>query len=307
MQVPSARLILSSNGSCVTVHPGGLIGRLANAEMMIADPRVSEAHALVSLRSRSLRLLALRGSLALDGLDVDAVTLEEGLRIELADGLFVTVEHVELPTHMLVLIGAVQGPVELGSSTHSLVADGQPRTLRMVAGFVPNAAAHLWYSGSRLWIRVDGQEPEAIQSGGKWDVEGCALRVIQLPLGGTPETLTAEQRRRVERASLVILARYTTVHIQRESGTAVLTGKPANLVSELVRFGGKPVPWNTLSQQIWGERTDRDKLRDNFDTTRSRLRRQLRELSIREDLVGLDGSGNVELVLYPGDRMIDES
>ena len=143
--------------------------------------------------------------------------------------------------------------------------------------------------------------------GGKWEVDGCALRVIQLPLGGTPETLTAEQRRRVERANLVILARYTTVHIQRESGTAVLTGKPANLVSELVRFGGKPVPWNTLSQQIWGERTDRDKLRDNFDTTRSRLRRQLRELSIREDLVGLDGSGNVELVLYPGDRMIDES
>lgn len=291
----------------MTVHPGGLIGRLANAEMMIADPRVSEAHALVSLRSRSLRLLALRGPLAVDGLDVDAVTLEEGLRVELADGLFVTVEHVELPTHMLVLIGAVQGPVELGSSTHSLVADGPPRTLRMVTGFVPNAAGHLWYSGTRLWIRVDGQEPEAIQSGGKWEVDGCALRVIQLPLGGTPETLTAEQRRRVERANLVILARYTTVHIQRESGTAVLTGKPANLVSELVRFGGKPVPWNTLSQQIWGERTDRDKLRDNFDTTRSRLRRQLRELSIREDLVGLDGSGNVELVLYPGDRMIDES
>lgn len=307
MQVPSARLIISSNGSCVTVHPGGLIGRLANAEMMIADPRVSEAHALVSLRSRSLRLLALRGPLAVDGLDVDAVTLEEGLRVELADGLFVTVEHVKLPTHMLVLIGAVQGPVELGSSTHSLVADGPPGTLRMVAGFVPNAAGHLWYSGTRLWIRVDGQEPQAIQSGGKWDVEGCALRVIQLPLGGTPETLTAEQRRRVERASLVIVARYTTVHIQRESGTAVLTGKPANLVSELVRFGGKPIPWNTLSQQIWGERTERDKLRDNFDTTRSRLRRQLRELSIREDLVGLDGSGNVELVLYPGDRMIDES
>ncbi len=307
MQVPSARLIISSNGSCVTVHPGGLIGRLANAEMMIADPRISEAHALVSLRSRSLRLLALRGALAVDGLDVDAVTLEEGLRVELADGLFVTVEQVKLPTHMLVLIGAVQGPVELGSSTHSLVADGPPGTLRMVAGFVPNAAGHLWYSGTCLWIRVDGQEPQAIQSGGKWDVEGCALRVIQLPLGGTPETLTAEQRRRVERASLVIVARYTTVHIQRESGTAVLTGKPANLVSELVRFGGKPIPWNTLSQQIWGERTERDKLRDNFDTTRSRLRRQLRELSIREDLVGLDGSGNVELVLYPGDRMIDES
>lgn len=308
MQVPSARLILSSNGSRVTVHPGGLIGRLANAEVMIADPRISEAHALVSLRSRSLRLLALRGPLTVDGHELDAVTLEEGLRVELADGLFVTVESIELPTHILVLIGAAQGPVELGSATHSLLADGgQPRTLRLVAGFVQDAAGHLWYSGARLWIRVDGREPEAIQAGGKWDVEGCALRVIQLPLGGTMDTMTADQKLRVERASLVILARYTSVHIQRESGTAVLTGKPANLVSELVRFGGKPVPWDTLSRQIWGERADRDKLRDNFDATRSRLRRQLRELSIREDLVVLDGSGNVELVLYLGDRMIDES
>ena len=112
MQVPSARLIISSNGSCVTVHPGGLIGRLANAEMMIADPRISEAHALVSLRSRSLRLLALRGALAVDGLDVDAVTLEEGLRVELADGLFITVESIELTTHTLVLYGTAQGRVE---------------------------------------------------------------------------------------------------------------------------------------------------------------------------------------------------
>ena len=45
----------------------------------------------------------------------------------------------------------------------------------------------------------------------------------------------------------------------------------------------------------------------NFDTTLARLRRQLRDLAIREDLVGLDGAGNVELVLYPGDRMVDES
>lgn len=307
MQVPAAQLILSNSGSRVTVHPGALIGRLASAEVTIEDPRISEAHALVSLRSRSLRLLALRGPLTVDGLDVDAVELTEGLRVELADGLFFTVEHVELPLHVLVLIGAAQGPVELGSSTQSLVVTGSPRTLRLVAGFMPDAAGHLWYSGARLWIRVNGQLPEAIESGGKWDVEGCAVRVIHLPLDGSRDTVTPEQKLRVARAKLMIVARYTTVHVRRDMGTAVLTGKPANLVTELVRFGGKPVPWCTLAQQIWGERTDRDRLRDNFDATRSRLRRQLRELSIREDLVTLDGSGNVELVLYPGDRMLDES
>ena len=261
MQIPSARLTISCNGACVTVHPGGLI--------------------------RALKLLALRGGLTVEGRDVDVVTLERGLRVELADGLFITVERVDLPTHTLVLCGAAQGPVELGSSTHSLLLGegGGPRTLRLVAGFVANAAGHLWSSGARLWIRLREQEPEMVVAGGQWSVEGVALRVIQVPLDGTSDTVDGA-RAPMERSSLVIVARYTSVHVQREGGTAVLTGKPANLVSELVRFGGKPVPWDMLSR---------------------RLRRQLRELAIREDLVSLDGSGNVELVLYPGDRLVDET
>ena len=309
MQVPSARLLISCDGALVTVYPGGLIGRLAGAEVMITDPRVSEAHALVSLRSRSLKFLALRGGLAVDGREVDSVTLERGLRVELADGLFVTVEGVELPTHMLVLCGTAPGPVELRSSTHSLLLcdAGGPPTIRLVSGFVPNAAGHIWYSGDRLWFRMRGAEPEVIQAGGQWNVEGCALRVIRVPLTGTSDTISESARPPLERPNLVIIARYTTVHMQRDGGTAVLTGKPANLVSELVRFEGKPVPWETLARQIWGERTDRGSLRDNFDATCSRLRRQLRELAIREDLVSLDGSGNVELVLHIGDRIIDET
>lgn len=308
MQIPSAQILVSSNGARVTVHPGSLIGRLASAEVTIADPRVSEAHALISLRSRSLRLLALRGALTVEGHEVDAVTLARGLRIELADGLYVTVEAVELPNHVLVLLGAAQGPMELGASTQSLLlSDGAgPRTLRLLAGFVPDAAAHVWYSGARLWIRLRGEEPAPLQPGGQRTVEGCALRVIRVPLDGIQDTMSLGGRTSAEPASLVIVARYTTVHVQREAGTAVLTGRPANLVSELVRFDGKPVPWETLARQIWGEHIDRDLLRDNFDATRSRLRRQLRELSIREDLVAIDGSGNVELVLHRKDRIVDE-
>lgn len=308
MQVPAVQLTISSDARSVTVHPGGLIGRLAGAEVTIADPRVSEAHALVSLRSRTLKLLALRGGLTVGGREVDAVTLEVGLRIELAEGLFVTVDRVELPTHTLVLCGAAQGPVELGSSSHSLLVgeEAGPRTLRLVAGFVANAVGHVWCSGARLWIRLRGREAEAIEAGGQWDVEGCKLRVIRVPLDGIRDTVS-EQGRAESRRGLVLVARYTSVHVQRDGATAVLTGKPANLVSELVRFGGKPVPWETLSRQIWGERSERELLRDNFDATRGRLRRQLRELGLREDLVTLDGSGNVELVLYPGDRVVDET
>ncbi|MBK8265177.1 MAG: hypothetical protein IPK80_28090 [Nannocystis sp.] len=302
MQQPSAQLVLSSNRATTTVHPGDLIGRLAAADMVIADPRISEAHALVSLRSRSLRLLALRGALFVDGQDVDAVTLARGLRIDLAEGLYLTVEEVELPTHSLVLCGLVQGPVELSAPTYSLVVgdDAGERVLGLVAGRVPDAVGHLWSSGSRLWICLRDQEAEPIQVGAKWMVEGRALRVIQVPLDGTNDTVTEKS------GGLVIVARYVTVHVRYGARTAVITGRPANLVTELVRFDGKPIPWEMLARQVWGDR-DRELLRDNFDATRSRLRRQLRDLDIRDDLVCLDGSGNVELVLHSSDRIIDES
>lgn len=308
MQVPSAELILSIDGSRVTVHPGHVIGRLAHAGVVIADPRVSEAHALVSLRCRSLRLLALRGALTVRGCDVDAVTLEPGVQVELADGLSLTVEKVTLPTHGLVLCGIAPGSVALGASTYSLLlAEGPgPRSLRVVAGFVSDAAGHLWYSASRMWIRPRDQDAEPLEIGGRWTIEGCTLEVVRMPLDGTHET-RIEPGGPIEQTSLVLVARYVTAHVYRGSGTSVITGKPANLVSELVRFGGKPVPWMLVSRQIWGEGSDRESLRRNFDTTLARLRRQLRELAIREDLVGLDGAGNVELVLYPGDRMVDES
>ncbi len=85
MQIPSAQLTLSSDDSRVTVHPGDLIGRLASADVVISDPRVSEAHALVSLRRRSLRLLGLRGALSVGGREVDVVTLAPGVRVDLAE------------------------------------------------------------------------------------------------------------------------------------------------------------------------------------------------------------------------------
>lgn len=307
MQLPSARLNFSGNIPPVTVHPGDLIGRLVSAHVVISDPRVSEAHALVCLRRRALRVLGLRGALSVGGREVDVVTLTPGLTVELADGLTFTVERVDLPAQSLVLCGTEQGPVELGASSYSLLpgdASGQ-RTLRLIAGYVHGAAAHLWSSGARLWIRPAGQEAEPIDTDGRWTIAGCPLRVIQRPLDGTEDTMIDAGRN--ERTSLVIVARYTSVHLQRDGGTAVLTGKPANLVSELVGFGGKPVAWETVSRQIWGEHGDREQLRDNFDATRSRLRRQLRDLGVRDDLVSLDGSGNVELVLYPGDHMIDET
>ncbi len=302
MQVPSATISVPSHGLRVTVHPGSLFGRLAMAAVSISDPRVSEAHALVSLRARSLQLLALRGLLLVDGHEVDHVALVPGLRVELAEGLPLVIERVELPTHALLLCGAAPGAVELGAATYSLVEEAN--TVRVVVGFVDGAAGHVWSSGSSLWIRVAEQPPQRVEVGGRWTIADCSLRIVHVPLDDTPDTWTDSGR---GRTGLVVFARYTTVHIQRDTRTSVVTGKPANLVSELVRFGAKPVPWELVSQQIWGREVDRLTLRKNFDSTMSRLRAQLRELELRDDLVGLDGGGNVELVLHPGDRIVDQT
>ena len=53
-------------GNSVELGHGDLIGRLWSAALPIADARISEADAMVSLRGQELKLLALRGRFALN-------------------------------------------------------------------------------------------------------------------------------------------------------------------------------------------------------------------------------------------------
>ncbi len=296
--LPSVRMSLLGNE--YTVHAGSVIGRMPTANVVVPDPRVSEAHALVSLRGRSLRLMALRGTLLIEGREVDAVELRPGLEVELAEGLTLTVVAVELPTHTLMLCGAMPDTTELMAAVYSLAAE--PAGVRVLVGYLDGAAGHLWWSGGLAWIRRGGGEAEPL-SVGRWQVAGHTLRVVRVPLSNTSETWSASGQRSPR---LVLRAYYTSVHIQHADGTAVLTGKPANLVSELVRFG-KPVPWEIVAREIWGQEGERGLMRKSFDSTMWRLRSQLHELDLRDDLVRLDGNGNVELVLHRGDQVIDET
>ena len=65
------------------VH-GDLIGRVWSAALPINDGRVSEAHAMISLREGELRLLGLRGAFALHGRPTSDLALEAGQRVQLA-------------------------------------------------------------------------------------------------------------------------------------------------------------------------------------------------------------------------------
>lgn len=294
----------------MAVHPGNFVGRLATATIHIPDPRISEAHALVSLRGNRLRLMALRGKLRVDNEATDSVELVQGIQIALAEGILLFVEDVYVPASTLMLCGAEQGPVELIAATYSLVqGTGLRPGLRLVAEYVDGAPAHLWISAGALWISRPSAEPEMIAIGRPYIIEGVTLQVISLPLSGTSDTVSSIMRAqdRQEEGSLVVTARYTSVHIHRGGSTVVISGRPANLLGELVRFGGKPVPWEVAAREVWGAAQDRMLLRQNLDRTLQRLRERLREAKLREDLVRLDGTGNIELVLHPADRIVDET
>jgi len=81
-------------GRTTILGAGGLVGRLARAELCLDDPRVSELHAYVSLRGGRLALLALRGALSVEGIAVSEVLLEPDLSVELCPGLSLEVARV---------------------------------------------------------------------------------------------------------------------------------------------------------------------------------------------------------------------
>ncbi|HMV66767.1 MAG TPA: hypothetical protein PKA64_07945, partial [Myxococcota bacterium] len=98
----SVELCLPSGERHTLLH-GDLIGRLWSAALRLDDPRVSEAHAMVSHRGREMKLLALRGRFQADGLPTTEVSVHPGMEITLAPGLVLTVAAVTLPPAVLAI------------------------------------------------------------------------------------------------------------------------------------------------------------------------------------------------------------
>ena len=117
--IPFVRFRLA-DGTTAQVSPGGLIGRARSAELKIANPEVSEAHALISLRGHQLHMLSLRRWIILDGERCSAIALRPGQRIFLAQTVVLEVEAVELPAHVLVLGCDDREVCTLSESVYSL-------------------------------------------------------------------------------------------------------------------------------------------------------------------------------------------
>lgn len=298
---PVARAVFAtSDGRAVAVEPGHFIGRSAAAALRLREPGVSEAHALVSLRGSSLRLLALRGRFLVDGALETEVELEEGQEITLAHGVVLTVEEVSLPTWVLGLLGDGLPRQILAPIASLTTADGP----RLTAGFTVDHEALIWSDGERFYLRRAGQEELEATPGLAFEVNGQRFTFVSVPLEDSATPLTAQDDSC--ETPLVIVARYDSVHVTQGRTQVIVTGLPARLLSDLAVMR-VPAEWDVVARDLWPDDADPQSLRQKWDRILSRLRRQFRTEGMRADLLRSDGCGRVELILRDTDRVIDET
>jgi hypothetical protein len=292
-------LVASNGGSEHELGPGDLIGRLRTSALAIDDPRISEAHALVSLRSHVLKLLALRGRFVVGGELLSEVELTRGLTFELAPTVAFRVVEVHLPNAVLALEG--DGLVrQVLDGVLSVVTKPRPR---LVPGYLDGAAAVVWPTGGEWRVRVGAGGSEALEPGTSFEVDGRTLRVLSVPLGsgGSADTLPSLP----ELQDMHLVLQLHTVELRREGRpSVVVSGVGARIICELFALGG-PVSWQVLAQEVWGPNDDKFALRARLDVALVRLRKRLREERVRDDLVVTTGTGHVQLLLSAGDTVED--
>lgn len=283
-------------GAPVALPPGGLVGRLQSANLRVADARVPEAAALISLRGRELYLVSLRNAVLVDGAPEDDLLLATGLRFSLAGAVAVEVVKVDLPDRVLAL--RMPGQVrELCSAVYSFVSHPE---FDLVPGFLDDALGRVWTTAEG-WMFDVGGGPTALRRGQSFSVGGAVVEVTDSSLEELA-VLATESRVR----PLVVTVRTTSAVISCAGRTPLpIDGLPAELLTELA-LAGQPLAWEPVAQALWGKRQG-NTLRMSWDRALRRLRERLREGGVRENLIRADGKGNFEIFLLPGDRVVDQS
>ncbi len=253
---------------------------------------------MVSLRGGTLKLLALRGHLVVDGTPMSQTVLVPGQVISLARSLELIVVDVTMP-HSVPAIEGVNLPRQILPPVASLV-DG-----KLVAGFVSDADALLWNDGGGLYLRLPGESDRVLALGDEVMTrsgETFVIVEVKLSAAGVPDTTSPPALR----PALVLVIRFDVVHVRQGEHIVPIDGLAARLVTELAQMR-VPVDWRTLARELWSDESDDDALRGRLDGVLGRLRKRLRDAGLPLDLVRSDGRGHLELMLGPRDRIKDET
>jgi len=290
------------DGTVIDLGPGDIIGRLPWAALRVNDPRISEAHALVSLRGPSLKLLALRGRFHVGGQVVNEVVLEPGIVLQLAADIELRVLAIGLPRAVLAIEG-VELPRQILPPVAALIAGDPPSLLPR---FDPKAAALFWSDGDDFYAQIAAGTGErvVVHEGFAFRVDTREFRIVSVDLDLASQRNT--ERNDLSVAPLKLILRYDSVHIHRGDETIIVSGIPARILTEAALFR-MPVEWRTVAQMLWTQESDDVSLRQKWDRGLARLRQKLREARLRVDMLHTDGAGRVELALGPRDTVIDET
>lgn len=294
---------VEGRGRWVLGH-GAIIGRLWTADLHLPDPRVSEAHALVSLRDGQVVLLSLRRRLGVAGAPQTEVALRAGLVVELAPGLHLRVLDVRAPAEVLaVRLG--DGPPQALLGACAVVA-GAP--WRLVPGQPADAALTLWSDGQGWWAAAPGRPGAPVGPESALGLpDGATARFETVRLGGAAPTGAAPELAPAPAGPLRLVARYDSVEVGPVGGAPThFGGRPARILAELVAMGG-PVGWEVVAREVWRDEPDLTALRRSWDSALHRLRGRLRACGVRDDLVTSAGPGLFTLRTLPGDVVEDRS
>lgn len=289
-------LVETADGRRVRLGHGDFIGRLWSATLAVDDPRVSEAHAMVSLRLGELRLLALRGRFFVGRKRVADIRLTAGLELTLTKETRLRVLEVVLPRQLL----GVEGddlPRQILPGVCGLMLEPRPT---LVAPMPADPDVAFWNNGSGWRFRPRASAAAALLDGDEWRVGDHTFRAVAMEMSSLGDGATMVDGGLEQ--PLTIVANYDTVHIHSgRPKPAVISGIGARLLSELALIGG-PVEWRILAREVWGDLAE-GSLRRRLDVAANRLRTRLRELGVRPDLIRATGTGHYELFLHQRDQV----
>jgi hypothetical protein len=284
----------------IEVAPGEFIGRSDLATVCVDDPRVSEAHAMVSLRGHSLKLLALRGRFMVDGKVSSEVSLGQGVEIELARGLKLQCLGVSLPSALPgVEIDGMPPFLLTGTMTFYLETP-----IRVTNGFDPRGDMIFWAVGNR-WRASIGREPaREVAIGDRIEHNGVTLQITSHPIQNASQTATKMSLR----LPMTLYNLRSAVRIEREGEPPLLvSGIPGKIFAALLG-NEQTMDWRSIAACVWpGDVSLQSALRRRFDAGLARLREKLDSLTTDgEELVRLDGAGMLTLALTAQDRIVEK-
>ena len=292
--VPSV-LFATDGGERHRLLTGDIIGRGVRCALPFEDPRISEAHAMLSLRDGGFWLLGLRGTVWNGRRWGAEVRIATGSSIRLAEGVSLDVCEVVLPTTLLALEGLGGDPLVLTHDTISVRTS--PMSLR--AGFEGDADAWIWSSEGQWRMRKASGEISLLHIGQAIALGPHALTVVGVPLGQGQAGETIRQRATHAPLTITVEPRRTTVACGTRS--VVLVGRSHDIVrctAQRSQAYGGAVHWADIAGDIWRA----NPTPDNWYHNCARLAAKLNHAGLPSDLLRME-KGLVSLALRPG---IDE-